>query len=79
MHTADIFKVQNNVTLAFQSMGKEYKMYLLIEDGIIRLEDTKEGKEKVYFIEEPKEYTGEPTEIVEKATKPKKKRSKKKV
>ena len=77
MKTADVFNVQNNVVLAFQSEGKDYKMHLLIEDGLIRLEGN--GKERIIFLDDRSSYTGEstPTEITTDSA-PKKKRSKKK-
>ena len=77
MKTADLFKVQNNIKLAFESRGCEYTMHLLIEDGLIILENSTNGGDTVLFLGEPQSYTGEPvTEPITES--PKKKRSKKK-
>ena len=79
MKTADLFRVQNNIELAFESNGCEYRMHLLIENGLIRLENKTNGGDTILFLGEVEGYTGEP---VEKATevqeKPKKKRRNKK-
>ena len=80
MKTADLFKVQNNIELAFESRGCEYRMHLLIENGLIRLENKTNGGDTILFLGEVESYTGEPViQAQEKASKPKrKKRSKKK-
>ena len=79
MAKAEIFHVVNNVALDFESEGLKYDMKLLIEDGLIILKDSK-GREKILFLGEETEYTGEVTsEVTESVTaKPKKRRSKKK-
>ena len=80
MPKADLFKVQNNIVLAFQSKEHEYKMHLLIENGLIRLEDLTKGTEQILFLGDTESYTGEvvePVQAIEEKPK-KKKRSKKK-
>ena len=76
MAKADVFHVVNNVILDFESEGSKYNMKLLIEDGLIILNNDK-GEEKYIFLGHKNEgYTGE---VVEKPLElPKKKRSKKK-
>lgn len=80
MKTADLFKVQNNIELAFESRGCEYRMHLLIENGLIRLENKTNGGDTILFLGEIKGYTGESvgkaTEVQEKPKKKRKKKSK---
>ena len=71
MKTADIFRVQNNIVLAFQSEGCDYTMHLLIENGLIRLENATTKEESIYFLGNPKVTSSE-------GIKPKKKKRKKK-
>lgn len=80
MKTADLFRVQNNIELAFESKGYEYRMHLLIENGLIRLENKTNGGDTILFLGEVESYTGEPTAQNQgELPKPKrKKRSKKK-
>ena len=78
MKTADLFKVQNNIELVFESRGCEYHMHLLIENGLIRLENKTNGGDTILFLGEIEGYTGEPLEkVTEEQEKPKKKRKKK--
>lgn len=82
MKTSDIFNVQTNIVLAFDSRNKHYTMKLLIENGLIILSDDK-GKEEIFFLGDHESYTGEtPSEnesiIKEVEEKPKKKRRSKK-
>ena len=77
MAKAEIFHVVNNVTLDFESEGHKYLMKLLIENGMIILQD-EAGKERFMFLgDEGESYTGSTTEPTV-AKKPKKKRNKKK-
>ena len=80
MPKADVFKVQNNIVLDFESRGYKYTMHLLIEDGLIRLENKTNGGDTILFLGEMYNYTGEPVAepVAEIAEKPKKRRSKKK-
>lgn len=86
MKTADIFNVQNNVVLAFDSEGKHYIMHLLIENGLIRLEEVDREKvigERIIFLGKQEPYRGELTEVAQETTgevseRPKKKRRSKK-
>lgn len=82
MPKADQYIVQNNIVLAFESRGKQYKMKVLVEDGMILLyemQDNVENDLKVWFLGDRDGYTGEHRIIeVEPTVKPKKKRSKKK-
>lgn len=62
MPKADQFIVQNNIVLAFESRGKQYKMKILVEDGMIllyELQGNEENDLKVWFLGEEKSYTGE--------------------
>ena len=81
MKTADVFKVVNNITLAFESRNKQYTMRLLVENGLIILSDSK-GKDTIIFLgDEGEGYTGSPVEtepVVSTEIKPKKKRKSKK-
>ena len=79
MYTADKFNVQNNIVLVFESKGCKYTMHLLIENGLIRLENETNGGDTILFLGEAQSYTGEPvepTEVIEE--KPKRRKSKKK-
>lgn len=83
MPKADQFIVQNNIVLAFESRGKQYKMKVLVEDGMILLYEMQGNTEndlKVWFLGEAYSgYTGEPVKEEPPAEPPKKrKRSKKK-
>jgi hypothetical protein len=79
MAKAEQFNVQTNIDLVFDSEGKHYKMKLLIENGIIVLEDN-EGKEQYIFLGDKEEYWGEPIKepLPEIESKPKKKRKRSK-
>ena len=77
MKKAEQFNVQTDVNLVFQSRGKDYRMRLLIGEGLIFLGEVKSGKvdkEKVLMLGEDTEYTGE----VVKGVPTKKKRKRKK-
>ena len=78
MKTADVFKVQNNIMLSFESRGCEYIMHLLIENGLIRLENKTNGGDTILFLGAMESYTGEPTAepVAEIAKKPKKHKKK---
>lgn len=55
MIRAEQFHVQNNVVLVFESGGKQYRMKLLIENGLVivnELTPQGEGKDRVMFLEE---------------------------
>ena len=55
MHRADQFNVQDDVTLVFQSNNKNYRMKLLINTGLIILNEIKGKKEvnkRVFFIDD---------------------------
>lgn len=83
MAKAEIFHVVNNVTLDFESEGHKYLMKLLVEEGLIILQDENKNEKYLFLGDKGEGYTGEvnvePTEAVEEAPKPKKKkRSKKK-
>ena len=81
MKTADVFKVVNNITLAFESRSKQYTMKLLVENGLIILSNNK-GRDTIIFLDDEGEgCTGSPVEtepVVSTEPKPKRKRSKKK-
>ena len=92
MPKADQFIVQNNIVLAFESRGKQYKMKVLVEDGMILLYEMQGNEEndlKVWFLGKEKSYAGEashtypyyssiPKETSPVVTPKKRKRSKKK-
>lgn len=55
MHRADQFNVQDDITLVFQSRNKNYRMKLLINTGLIILNEIKGKKEvnkRVFFIDD---------------------------
>ena len=55
MHRADQFNVQDDVTLVFQSNNKNYRMKLLINTGLIILNEVKGKKEvnkRIFFIDD---------------------------
>lgn len=55
MHRADQFNVQDDVTLVFQSRNKNYKMELLINTGLIildEIEGKKEVNKRIFFIDD---------------------------
>lgn len=87
MPKADQFNVQSDISLVFESLGKKFKMRLLISSGLIFLEEEGSDKERIFFMDDSKSYTGEDTPVEEEKAliedskpteKPKKKRSKKK-
>lgn len=78
--TADQFNVQSDITLVFESNGKNYKMRLLISSGLIMLSEVGKEDERIIFINNNSHYTGEdtPTKSEDTPTKPKRKRRSKK-
>ena len=84
--TADKFNVQSDITLVFESNGKNYQMRLIISSGLIMLSEVGSKKdERIIFIDDSSHYTGE--EVTEEVTeevslveeeKPKKKRKRSK-
>ena len=82
--TADKFNVQSDITLVFESNGKNYQMRLIISSGLIMLSEVgSKEDERIIFIDDSSHYTGEEvTEEVslveEEKPKKKRKRSKKK-
>ena len=88
--TADKFNVQSDITLVFESNGKNYQMRLIISSGLIMLSEVgSKEDERIIFIDDSSHYTGEEvttevtTEVTEEVSlveeeKPKKKRKKSK-
>ena len=84
--TADKFNVQSDITLVFESNGKNYQMRLIISSGLIMLSEVgSKEDERIIFIDNSSHYTGE--EVTEGVTeevslveeeKPKKKRKRNK-
>lgn len=81
--TADKFNVQSDITLMFESNGKNYQMRLVISSGLIMLSEVgSKEDERIIFIDDSSHYTGEgvTTEvslIEEEKPKKERKRSKK--
>ena len=81
MPKADQFIVQNDIVLAFESRGRQYKMKLLVEEGMVLLYEIKDNEEqdlKVWFLGDRDSYEGENKEVKTLSTVKPKKRSKKK-
>jgi hypothetical protein len=84
--TADKFNVQSDITLVFESNGKNYQMRLIISSGLIMLSEVgSKEDERIIFIDDSSHYTGEEvtTEVTEEVSlveeeKPKKKRKRSK-
>lgn len=72
MKKAEQYNVQTDINLVFKSMGHNYTMRLLIEEGLIILEGNK--KQQIIFLGDNEDYYGEPATV---EGKPKKKRKKK--